>query len=94
MTRYVKDLASRAGPFPRRQCLQPSRLIAGRVPRGRKLVVSHAWDTAFHISPSGAKMRLVLEEMERLGATGDEDAVFSAPAHALAPRTPMPWPRV
>ena len=73
---YAKELASTPGPFPRRQCLNQSRLIVGKVPTGRKVVVSHGWDTAFHISPSGAKMRLVCEEMERIGAIADDDAIF------------------
>ena len=73
---YVKELAKNAGPFPRRQDLVQSRLIIGEVPSGRKVVVSHGWDTAFHISPSGVKMSHILDEMERIGATADDDAVF------------------
>ena len=46
------------------------------VPAGRKTVISHGWDAAFHVSPSGKKMRLVLDELERLGATGEADCVF------------------
>ena len=79
---YVKELASTPGPFPRRQCLDQSRLIIGKVPSGRKVVVSHGWDTAFHISPSGSKMRRILEEMERIGATAENDAVFGECMHA------------
>ena len=63
---YVKELAKKGGPFPRRQCLDQRRLIVGKVPAGRKIVVSHGWDTAFHISPNGTKMALIVEEMQRL----------------------------
>ena len=73
---YAKELASKPGPFPRRQCLDQRRLIVGKVPAGRKIVVSHGWDTAFHISPNGTKMALIVEEMQRIGATADDDAIF------------------
>ena len=64
---YIKELSEKGGPFPRRQDLDQQRLIVGKVPPGRKIVVSHGWDTASHISPSGSKMRLLYFEMHRLG---------------------------
>ena len=78
---YLMELCSAAPtegcrPFPRRQDLDPSRLIVGRPPRGRKVVVSHGWDAQFHVSPSGAKLAKIVAEMQRLGATGMEDAIF------------------
>ena len=73
---YIKDLVIHGGPFPRRQDLNQKRLIIGKVPKGRKIVVSHGWDSSFHISPGGDKMRLICNELERIGATGNDDAVF------------------
>ena len=53
---YLKKLAEWGGPCPRRQDLDPSGIIVGRMPTGRKVSVSHGWDATFHISPSGEKL--------------------------------------
>ena len=76
---YAKELGAQGGPCPRRQELDLSRVVIGRVPAGRKFVVSHAWDSAFHISPSGFKLSRLKAALEQLGADDDptvEDAVF------------------
>ena len=38
------------------QDLDQERFIVG-VPKGRKIVVSHGWETSYHISPSGEKLK-------------------------------------
>ena len=82
---YVKKLAKRGGPCPRRQDLDQNGLIIGRVPKGRALSVSHAWDTQYHISPSGSKMKRLAETLEKLGANDEEDGVFLDCARMASP---------
>ena len=74
---YVKELARRGGPFPRRQELdrRPENSIVGVVPPGRKFVVSHCWESEFHPSPSGKQFQLLVAELKKLGAS-DTDHVF------------------
>ena len=73
---YLKKLAEWGGPCPRRQDLDPSGIIVGRMPTGRKASVSHGWDATFHISPSGEKLKHLVEELDQLGIGGEEDGVF------------------
>ena len=73
---YFHELAARPGPVPRRQDLDPSMLIIGRPPAGRKIVVSHGWDSQKHIDPTGSKKRALAEALEALGATDEEDGIF------------------
>jgi hypothetical protein len=93
---YLKELqcAKRTDggrPFPRRQDLDQSKLIKGVPPKRKAIVVSHGWDTAFHISPSGEKLDLLVDALERFDAMTDDDGVFidfcSLPqaAHASMP---------
>ena len=74
---YVRELARRSGPFPRRQELdrRPECTITGSVPPGRKFVVSHCWEAEFHPSPSGRQLQLLMVELEALNAK-DTDYVF------------------
>ena len=88
---YMKQLAEAeptegARPFPRRQDLDQSKLIIGRPPKRRTIAVSHGWDTAFHVSPSGGKLGLIVDALQRLGADSEEDGVF------LDVRTAWPGP--
>ena len=73
---YVRELAARGGPCPRRQDLPPDGIIVGRLPRGRKISVSHGWDSAYHISPTGEKLRLLARALDELGVNDPEDGVF------------------
>ena len=73
---YVRKLAARGGPCPRQQDLDASGTIVGRAPRGRKISVSHGWDSSFHISPSGEKLQLLITALDELGADDEEDGVF------------------
>jgi hypothetical protein len=93
---YLKELqrampTDGGRPFPRRQDLDQSKLIKGVPPKRKAIVVSHGWDTAFHISPSGEKLDLLVEALERFDAMTDDDGVFidfcSLPqaAHASMP---------
>ena len=93
---YLKELqrampTDGGRPFPRRQDLDQSKLFTGEPPKRKAIVVSHGWDTAFHISPSGEKLDLLVKALERVGAMTDDDGVFidfcSLPqaAHASMP---------
>ena len=73
---YAKKLAARGGPCPRQQDLDPSGTIVGRLPKGRKVSVSHGWDSAYHISPSGEKLELLAKALEDLGVDDEEDGIF------------------
>ena len=73
---YVKELAAREGPCPRRQEAVAEKCVVGRPAVGCNMyVLSHGWDSQYHISPSGKKLRLLVEVLERLGAK-DDDVVF------------------
>ena len=78
--KYVHELARRRGPFPRQQDLEPTGVIVGRVPTGRKFSVSHGWDARAHANPTGDKLKRVTQALEALGVTednaSDEDALF------------------
>ena len=96
---YVRELAARDGPCPRRQDLDEARMIIGRVPKGRKFVVSHAWDAAHHFNPSNHKLKRLVLQLDRLHASDvAEDTVFIECAtcctHPLSPHpaacTPHP----
>ena len=93
---YLKELqrampTDGGRPFPRRQDLDQSKLFTGEPPKRKAIVVSHGWDTAFHISPSGEKLDLLVDALERVDAMTDDDGVFidfcSLPqaAHASMP---------
>ena len=76
---YVKKLATRSGPCPRRQEVDPNGIIVGRVPKGKKFVLSHCWAAEAHIDPTGMKLARVFEELQGLRASEedeDEDALF------------------
>lgn len=72
---YLRRLARRAAPCPRRQDLDQDQLIKGHVPQGRLFVVSHTWDSEAHFSPSNSKLRELDRVLTKLGA-GEDDAVF------------------
>ena len=93
---YLKELqrakpTDGGRPFPRRQDLDQNKLIKGVPPKRKAITVSHGWDTAFHISPSGEKLDLLVDALERFDAMTDDDGVFidfcSLPqaAHASMP---------
>jgi len=74
--RLVRSWAAKGGPFPRCQELPDDGILVGSPPAGlRKFVVSHGWASEVHPSPSGAKMRLLAEALDRQEAR-DEDVVF------------------
>ena len=73
---YAKKLAAKGGPCPRQQDLDPSGTIVGRLPRGRKISVSHGWDSSNHISPSGEKLQLLARALDELGVDDEEDGIF------------------
>lgn len=73
---YLMRLAERGGPCPRRQEMDPDGIIVGRLPKGRKISLSHAWYSSSHIDPSGTKIKALAKELERLGIDGEEDGVF------------------
>ncbi|CAK0848336.1 unnamed protein product [Prorocentrum cordatum] len=76
MVSYVRELARRGGPVPRRQEMRLGGYLVGAPPRGvRKFVVSHGWETEVHPNPSGSKMRRLVEKLGQLGAN-DSDVVF------------------
>ena len=65
-----------ASPFPRRQELPRGSYHVGAPPRGvRCYVLSHAWASSNHPSPSGSKYRLVTQALDADGAA-DEDVIF------------------
>ena len=71
---YIRELAGRGGPFPRRQELRPDGYIVGAPPAGRRtLVVSHGWETEVHPNPSGSKMRRLADTLARLQPPPTED---------------------
>ena len=90
--RLVRDWAGRgAFPVPRRQELPAGGFIVGCPPGGcRKFVVSHGWESEMHPSPSGAKMRRLVDALRALEAS-DDDLVFfdfcSNPQAAVMGRT-------
>uniref|UniRef100_A0A0G4HJY9 EF-hand domain-containing protein n=1 Tax=Chromera velia CCMP2878 TaxID=1169474 RepID=A0A0G4HJY9_9ALVE len=71
---FVRKLASLNSPFPRRQELPEGTYFVG-VPPENRFVVSHCWASEGHPSPSGTKMRLLWEELQKVGAH-DDDGVF------------------
>jgi len=71
---YVRWLAGRGGPFPRRQDLHDGGFVVG-VPSGRKFVVSYPWASEYHPSPAGQKLVSVLISLLQAGAS-DDDVVF------------------
>ena len=73
---YLKELAARDGPCPRMQDLNPDGTIVGRRPKGKMVTLSHGWDATYHFDPTGRKLRLLVEELNRLGITDHEDGVF------------------
>ena len=77
---YVRHRASKPGPspFPRRQDLQLGAFYLGAPPSfARKFVVSHAWASERHPSPSGNKMWLIAQQLNALDPpAADDDCVF------------------
>ena len=72
----IRDLATRPGPFPRRQELPHGAYILGSPPAScRKFVVSHGWESEVHPSPGGGKMRQLAHALYAAGAL-DTDVVF------------------
>jgi hypothetical protein len=60
---YMMEIAERGGPCPRRQDLDQSRLVVGKQPAGRKLVVSHGWESEQHPCPSGTRLKRLANEL-------------------------------
>ena len=79
--RYVRRFVALIGatgkrPFPRRQELPRGAFYVGLPPEERrKYVVSHGWATEHHPSPSGAKLRKLLEALDA-DAASDDDGIF------------------
>ena len=73
---YLRDLAVRGGPSPRRQDLPRGAFVDGHVPAGRQLwVLSYPWSAQTHPSPDGKKVRELVCELDKYGAS-DDDVVF------------------
>ena len=73
---YCRYRARKGGPFPRRQDLRAGAYIKGSPPQfARKFVVSHAWASEYHPSPTGHTLKLLAHELDELGAS-DDDVVF------------------
>ena len=72
---YIKTLASRGGPFPRQQDLNPDGFHLS-LPPGRKFSLSHGWVSEMHPCPSGAKLRRLVTQLESVGADDERDGVF------------------
>ena len=72
---YIKTLASRGGPFPRQQDLNPDGFHLG-LPPGRTFSLSHGWVSEKHPCPSGAKLLRLVEQLKSLGADDERDGVF------------------
>ena len=73
---YIRLLARRHGPFPRRQDLKSEGLYDGVLPPGRIFSVSHGWSSEMHPSPSGQTLRLLVAKLDELGAHDEDDGVF------------------
>ena len=74
--RFLKELAARGGPSPRRQDLPHDSYVDGHVPDGQALwVVSYPWSAQTHPSPGGRKIRELVCELKNQGAA-DDDVVF------------------
>ena len=71
----LKDFATRSGPFPRRQDLPEGSFVSGAAAGHRRLVVSHGWEAEHHPSPSGSKLQLLLDALERARVAPADDAV-------------------
>ena len=73
---YVRALTKRGGAFPRRQDLRRGGIYVGAPPAdARAFVLSYAWSSEFHPSPTGRKMKELAATLDELGAS-DRDAVF------------------
>jgi len=72
---YIKWLVKLGGPFPRRQDLHIGGCMPG-VPPGRLFVVSYAWASVYHPSPSGLKMVQLLTTLLKLGAKANDGVFF------------------
>ena len=73
---FLRELAARGGPSPRRQDLPDNCYVDGHVPVGQQLwVVSYPWSAQTHPSPGGQKIRELVRELDNQGATED-DVVF------------------
>lgn len=73
---YIRQLASRHGPFPRRQDLKPEGLHDGTLPPGRIFSLSHGWGSEMHPSPSGKTLQRLVEKLDLLNAHDEDDGVF------------------
>ena len=73
---YLKKLAREdKGPFPRQQDIPPDAVHVG-LPPGRKFSLSHGWASEMHPCPSGAKLRRLVEELDKAGADDEDDGAF------------------
>lgn len=75
---FVREQALLGGPFPLRQHLPDGAYRVGTPPQHlRKFVVSHAWESEAHPSPSGDQMRRLAATLAALDPPArDEDLVF------------------
>lgn len=73
---YIYKLASRGGPFPRRQDASSDGMYVGKLPPGKLWAVSHGWASEMHPSPSGNKLGLLAAKLRELGADPERDGVF------------------
>ena len=73
---YIRQLAGRQGPFPRRQDLKPEGLHDGTLPPGRIFSVAHGWGSEMHPSPSGKMLQRLVEKLDQLNAHDEDDGVF------------------
>ena len=73
---YLRVLAARGGPSPRRQDLPHGTYVDGHVPASQQLwVLSYPWSAQTHPSPAGKKVRELVRELDKYGAS-DDDVVF------------------
>ena len=74
---YLRHLAARGGPSPRRQDLPHGTYVDGHVPFGQQLwVLSYPWSAQTHPSPAGKKVRELVCELDKYGASDDDVVVF------------------
>ena len=98
---YVKQLAARTkcigeggscpGPCPRKQEV-PQRdecCVLGWPGSCRLFVMSHGWDSMFHIDPSGRKFQFLADMLKDMGAD-DRDVVFIDVMKSSL-HIPQPW---
>lgn len=87
---YLRSFANRfrEPPFPRRQELPRGAFFMG-LPPGRKFVLSHPWGAENHPGPRRRKIQLVVEALDRCGAT-EHDGLFFDYGSLFQQKRPQP----